>query len=152
MRWLPNLNSGHGYRRITEASPTTDLNRWLRDRFVTGTKSQSRSSSGETQQYDESNFQAGVGNCCKYDDGKSHCWRISRGNIIRPKNKVRGDYLDRSTDSENKVSRLQDNNVGVVTTSMCHRHASSNCKFKDVSDVAIQDILRSRRSPKTNRG
>ena len=36
MRWLPNLNSGHGYRRITEASPTTDLNRWLRDRFVTG--------------------------------------------------------------------------------------------------------------------
>ena len=41
---------------------------------------------------------------------------------------------DRSTDSENRVSRHQDNNVGVVAASMRHRHASSNSK--DVSDVA----------------
>ena len=51
---------------------------------------------------------------------------------------MRGDFLDRSTDSENRVSRHQDNNVGVVVASMCHRHASSNSK--DVSDVASCEV------------
>ena len=34
---------------------------------------------------------------------------------------MRGDILDRSTDSENRVSRHQDNNVGVVAVNMRHK-------------------------------
>ena len=67
-----------------------------------------------------------------------------------PQNRVGEDIPDRSTDSENRVSRHRDNNVGVVAASMRHRHASSNSK--DVSDVARQDILRSQRSVKANQG
>ena len=57
---------------------------------------------------------------------------------------MREDILDKSTDTENKVSRHQDNNVGVVVASMHHRHASSNSK--GVSDVARQGTSPSQRS------
>ena len=68
-------------------------------------------------------------------------------NRVRFVPKQSGDILDKSTDSKNRVNRLQDNNVGVMAASMRHRHASLNSK--DVSNVAI---LRTQRSAMANQG